>query len=159
MKKHLIIAMAAALAATAWVSAAKAQRREVIITSGPNQAMLSSGIFAFGVPYVASVIVATESDHRGDKHLYVPIAGPWMDLADRGDCGLLGQTPCDTETGYKVLLVVDGVFQGVGALDIVGAFLFPETRIVRAANDPPRVVVAPTRMGRSGYGLAAVGRF
>ncbi len=159
MKKHFVVAMGAALAATVWVSAAKAQRREVVISSGPNQAMLSSGLFAFGVPYVTSVIVAAESEHQGDKHLYVPIAGPWMDLADRGDCGHLGQTPCDTETGYKVLLVVDGVFQGIGALDIVGAFLFPETRVVRTANDRPRVVVAPTRMGPSGYGVAALARF
>jgi hypothetical protein len=159
MKRQLIIAAGAALAATMWVSAAKAQHRETIIQSGPNRAMLSTGLFAFGVPYVASVVVAAQSDHQGDKHLYVPIAGPWMDLADRGDCGRLGQTPCDTETGYKVLLVVDGVLQGVGALDIVGAFLFPETRIVRAANEPPRVMIAPTRIGPSGYGIGALTRF
>src|SRR5689334_23749882 len=90
----------------------------------PNQAMLTSGAFALGVPYVASIIVAAESAHPGDKNLYVPVAGPWMDLGDR-HCAA-GEN-CGHEGLYKGLLIVDGLFQGIGALNIAGAFLFPET--------------------------------
>ena len=70
-----------------------------------------------------------------------------------------GQTSCDSETVNKVLLVVDGIFQGIGALDIVGAFVFPETRTVSTAASQPRVMVAPAYWGRSGYGVSALATF
>lgn len=60
------------------------------------------------------------------------------------------------------LLIVDGIFQGVGALDIVGAFLFPVTTTVTAARRPTPTVarfhVGPASVG-TGYGVAAVGAF
>jgi hypothetical protein len=126
----------------------------------PNQAMLTSGAFALGVPYVASIIVAAESNHPGDKNLYVPVAGPWMDLSDR-HCAT-GEI-CGHEGLYKGLLIADGIFQGIGALNIAGAFLFPETLTVTEAAKRNRhltagVRVAPVSVG-SGYGLAAVGAF
>jgi hypothetical protein len=60
------------------------------------------------------------------------------------------------------LLIADGIFQGLGALQIAGAFLFPETVTVTSAarSRPPKegVHFAPSSVG-SGYGLAAVGLF
>jgi hypothetical protein len=160
MKRQVAVAAAAAVASMAWVSRAEAQGREYVVReSWPNRSMLTTGMFAFGVPYVASVVVASTSDRPSDKHLYVPVVGPWFDLANRGDCGNFGQPACDNETAYKVLLVADGIFQGIGALDIAGAFLFPETRIVRTSDDGPRFRVAPSRVGPSGYGVAALGTF
>ena len=128
-------------------------------TSGyaPNPYLLTSGLLVFGVPYIASVIVASSSDHYGDSHLYVPIAGPWMDLADRGPTN--GN---DTEATNKVLLGINGVFQALGALEMVGAFVFPETRMVTtvpATALTPEMVVSPAKMGEGGYGVAAVARF
>jgi hypothetical protein len=158
MNKHIVLAAAAAMASVVWVSGAEAQSHENVTTTGPNRAMLHTGLFTFGVPYVVSVIVAAESDHQGDKNLYIPVAGPWMDFAQRGDCGNAGQNTCDTETGYKVLLVVDGIFQGVGALDIVGSFLFPETRTVATAPER-KIAITPGYVGRGAYGLVAVGAF
>jgi hypothetical protein len=66
-----------------------------------------------------------------------------------------------------VLIVIDGVFQGIGALDIVGAFIFPETRTVTVSSSKrseTRVSslslrVLPARVGAGAYGLAAVGTF
>jgi hypothetical protein len=164
MKKHVAITAGAALASLLWVSAADAQTvvrartHETVVTGGPNSALLSSGLFAFGVPYVASVVVASTSNEAADKNLYVPVVGPWTDLANRSGCGGFGQRSCDNETANKVLLVADGIFQGIGALEIVGAFLMPETRTVYVANEP-RVLVGPSRVGYSGYGLAAAGTF
>jgi hypothetical protein len=164
MKKHVAITIGAAAASLLCASAANAQTvvttrpaHETVVTGGPNSAMLSSGLFAFGVPYVASVIVASTSNYDPDKNLYVPVAGPWIDFANRGSCGGFGQRTCENETANKVLLVADGVFQGIGALEIVGAFLMPETYTVVATE--PRVVVGPSRVGQSGYGLAAGGTF
>jgi len=74
---------------------------------------------------------------------------------------------CDRENTYKVLLVADGVLQGLGALEILGGLLFPETKTVMVAEEgasrgPPRpfsptVHLSPARVGYSGYGIAAVG--
>jgi hypothetical protein len=166
MKKHLAFTLGASLASMLWVSAAGAQTtyvttaraRETVVTGGPNSALLGSGLFAFGVPYVASVIVAASSDNSADHNLYIPVVGPWMDFANRGSCGGLAQPACDTETANKVLLAADGIFQGIGALEIVGAFLMPETHTVTVASEP-RVIVGPSSIGRSGYGLAAIGTF
>jgi hypothetical protein len=155
----LAVAALSALASLVWVSEAKAQSfHETVTESGPNRSLLSSGLFAVGVPYVASVIVATQSDHAGDKNLYLPVVGPWIDLGNRGGCDGIGQASCDRETGYKVLLVLDGIIQGLGALDLLGAFVFPETRTVTVA-ERPRVFVAPAYLGKSSYGVSALATF
>jgi len=166
MKKHVAITVGAALASVLWVSAANAETTVVTTApptreavGGPNSALLGSGLFAFGIPYVASVIVAAESDHAGDKNLYVPVAGPWMDFAQRGDCGGLTQPSCDNETAYKVLLAADGILQGIGAIEIVGALLMPETHAVTTVATEPSIKLGPSRVGRTGYGLSAVGTF
>jgi hypothetical protein len=161
MKTHIALAAVAALASAVWTSRANAQvvvAHENVAATGPNRALLHSGLFTFGVPYIASIAVAATSDHPGDNNLYIPVVGPWMDLADRGGCGGVLQRSCDGETANKVLLVADGILQGFGALDIVGAFLFPETRVV-ADTSKPHVAVSPAYLGRETYGLTAVGTF
>jgi hypothetical protein len=151
---------------------AHAQAQEVVVAhektdevqvsqTRPNSALLSSGVTALAVPYLASVIVAAESDHPGDKNLFVPVAGPWMDLADR-HCEVGAQ--CHNEGLYKGLLIANGIFQGLGALQIAGAFIFPETITVTGTarrstrTQTASVRVTPTSIG-GGYGLAAVGAF
>lgn len=124
----------------------------VIEEKTPNIGLITGGAVMFGVPYAASVVVAAASDRPSDHNLYIPLAGPWMDLAKRGSC--VG-TRCESETGNKVLLVADGIFQGVGALEIVAGFLFPSTRTVaRTAG----VHVTPTA-GFSSAGVAVYGAF
>jgi hypothetical protein len=159
MKRYIGLSAATAMASLVWVSGVQAQSRETVSTTGPNRDLLHSGLFALGIPYVVSVVVATQSDHEGDKNLYLPVVGPWMDLGQRGDCGGAGQTTCRTDTVYKALLVGDGILQGIGALEIIGAFMFPETRNMSTATREPRVFVAPAYMGRSAYGISAVGAF
>lgn len=158
MKKHSILAAAALCAGVLGTLPANAQSRETVTTAGPNRELLHSGIFALGVPYVASVIVAATSDRSEDKHLYIPVVGPWLDFANRGPCGNAGQPSCDAETAYKVLLVGNGILQGVGALEIVGSFLYPQTRTVTRSATDRRVFVSPYYLG-SGYGVSAFARF
>jgi hypothetical protein len=122
---------------------------------GPNTALLSSGALMMGLSYGGSVVVAATSDRPEDQKLFIPLAGPWMDLSNRTpcrgyDCGV-------NETVNKVLLVTDGIFQGVGALQILGGFLFPETRTVtRAAK--PGIHFTPTG-GMGSVGIQAYGSF
>lgn len=128
--------------------------RDVVVVEEktPNFGLITAGAVMFGVPYTTSVIVAAASDRASDHSLYIPLVGPWIDLGRRGQCTTLR---CDGETGNKVLLVVDGIFQGVGALQMLGGFVFPSTRTVtRTAG----VHVTPTA-GLSSVGLAAFGSF
>lgn len=158
--RALLTVAAGVTASLTFSPRAHAEEIAQVSQTRPNQYMLTSGAFALGVPYVASLIVAAESNHPGDKNLYVPVAGPWMDLGDR-HC-TVGEN-CNHEGLYKGLLIADGIFQGIGALEIAGAFLFPETLTVTQAAQRKRhstagVHVAPTSVG-GGYGLAAIGAF
>ena len=135
------------------------------VTMGPNSTLLLSGIWLLGLSYVPAVIVAAESDRHGDKNLYIPVGGPWMDLASRSSCS--ANAPCNHETVNKVLIVVDGIFQGLGALDIVGAFVFPEARTVTvrssersdAYESRVSLRIVPAQISANSYGLAAFGTF
>lgn len=126
----------------------------------PNRALLMTGLVLFGAPYVASIGVAAGSPHVGDSNLYIPVLGPWLDLGARGGCPANGD--CGTETGNKVLLVGDGILQTVGALEILGAFIFPETvgvTTVATNKSGGFVSVTPAKVGYDGYGMAALGQF
>ena len=141
-----------------------AQADQVVVRSerssvtGPNRTMLRSGLWTLGLSYVPAVVVAMSSSQAADKKLYIPVAGPWIDYATR-DC-----RDCKNESLNKALLITDGVFQGIGALQILGSFLFLETTTSVAGRDPKLAKaqafqVAPSRLGTNAYGLAAVGSF
>jgi hypothetical protein len=125
----------------------------------PNRYLLRSGLFTLGASYVPALVVAVTSGRSEDNHLYAPIVGPWLDLAARGGC----EGDCDGETVNKVLLVTDGVFQGLGALQIVGALLLPEKPMVTVTSSDGSPALAlsvmPAHFGRGGNGVQAVGEF
>ncbi|WP_394836415.1 hypothetical protein LVJ94_05860 [Pendulispora rubella] len=135
-------------------------------------------MLTFGVAYAPAAIVGSTSDHPGDRNLLIPLAGPWIDLADRGPCGGSGQRDCGGDTGNRVLIAVDGVFQALGALQLLGAFIWPETRRVEVVEGKGYLApvgqrhlapvaqkqklqwqVAPAHLGRTGYGMSVVGTF
>jgi len=125
----------------------------------PNRFLLRSGVFTLGAAYVPSLVVAIESEREADDHLYAPVVGPWFDLAARGPCS----GDCSSETVNKVLLVTDGVFQGLGALQIIGSFVMPEARTVALHNADGSTALAlsvvPAKFGHGGNGVLAVGSF
>jgi hypothetical protein len=138
--------------------AAPASILEVVYTR-PNRAMIMTGLFTFGQAYLASVGIAATSPHPGDANLWVPAIGPWLDLGARPGCP--SSADCRNENDNKALLVVDGVLQTFGAIQLVGAFVWPETvRVTRIpVSSRTSVVVQPWRSDRGGLGLAAVGHF
>jgi hypothetical protein len=123
---------------------------------GPNRALLWGGVVTLGVPYTASVIVAAESSRSGDKSLYIPIAGPWVDLVQRSGCPV-ALTTCNSETLNKVLLVGDGIFQAVGTIAILSSFFVRHHR-ARGTASAPELHLAPMSI-RAGSGLAVLGTF
>jgi hypothetical protein len=134
-----------------------ARTETTYVTVQPNYGMISTGLFMFGVPYVGSVVVASGSPVDADDWLYVPVAGPWIDLAERGPCGRgEGRPSCGYVARDAALLVADGIAQGVGMLMILGGYAMPVKRIVRVSER--EIHIAPA-VGGGTYGLAAAGRF
>jgi len=118
----------------------------------PNANLVAGGIFTLGLSYGTSVVVGAISDRPADQFLFVPVAGPWLNLASR-DCR---STPCGLgEAGNQVLLVTNGIVQAAGVLEIVAGFLLPETRTVTRVG---QVHVTPTG-GPGSIGLSAHGAF
>ncbi len=121
--------------------------------TGPNRAMIGTGILTVLVWYVPGAVIASRSRISSDSSLFAPIVGPWVDLATRPGCGA-GYISCRVETGNQALLVVDGVFQAWGiAAAIAGIFITERPR------ETPKVTVAPAKVGASGYGVTVVGSF
>lgn len=150
------VALAAAMALACFSGTAAAAessvRRDTIQTVGPNRAMLRSGVLALGIAYVPSAVVALRSSLPADDKLLIPVAGPWLDYGTR-EC-----PTCKHETMNKVMLVTDGIVQGLGALQIAASFLFLETRTsesTQAKGSQRRgLKIAPARLG-GGYGVTA----
>jgi hypothetical protein len=159
----LVAALAWSTSSFADDSAAPAARTEsssAAQSGGP--ALLAAGVITFGLAYIPAVSTATTSSLPIDKHLLVPIAGPWIDLANRPNCGPGAALSCNAEIGNQALLIVDGFFQGLALIQILAG----ATQVSRDAATPvakieekPSVRVQPAQLGSGGYGLAALGRF
>jgi hypothetical protein len=122
--------------------------------SGPNPFLFSSGLVTTGLTYTPALIVAINSDRSEDKFLYAPFVGPWLDLATRDDDSKVNRT----------LLVLDGVGQTIGALQLIASLMFVDTHHAAVASDASEThidvaSVAPARLSQDGYGLVAVGQF
>lgn len=130
----------------------------------PNTAVLATGAAMLVLPYAAGAIVAASNDRDYDDKLWWPVAGPWIDLADRpcglGDCGT-------AEDWNQALLIGSGVLQGAGVLLMITSAFVPETRkseTVASAREKslaaakPKVNVTPINV-RGGGGVGAVGTF
>ncbi|MDB4994335.1 MAG: hypothetical protein JWM74_1767, partial [Myxococcaceae bacterium] len=126
----------------------------------PNGSVIAAGLVIFGIPYAASLASYGASKHPGDDSLWVPVAGPWLDLADRGGLPTARATR-DDEITNRALLVTDGAFQALGALAVVGGFIFPELRSKQLADETakPHLRMTPMKLGKLSYGLGAVGTF
>jgi hypothetical protein len=130
-------------------------------TKTPNFVMIGGGAISFGVSYGISTIAAATSSRDRDRVLFVPVLGPWIDLGGRGACGGPASESCAAMRDDKTSLVVDGIFQGVGLIALVGGIFF------QSSHDSPTVASAPAftlrwspvQYGRGSVGLAAAGEF
>jgi hypothetical protein len=107
---------------------------------------------------ISASIAGGNTGNPADRHLFVPVAGPWFDLANRASCP--SSTPgCDNETTSRVLLIVDGVVQAAASLQILAALIFPDTSEAATIHaGKSTVAFSPTRVG-NGYGAGALVRF
>jgi hypothetical protein len=122
--------------------------------TSPNTPVIVSGVMTFGISYGIAVVAASISDNSADRRMFVPVIGPWLDLADRPSCPV-EEVSCDTSTGQKILIGADGVLQALGVVVAVYGILTP----VHHRTGPASVQVVPVSMGRSGHGFAVRGAF
>jgi hypothetical protein len=131
----------------------------------PNNLLFLGGAVTFGFSYVPVVIVAAALNTHYDNFLYIPIVGPWLDIANRPQCGNgLLQPSCSSQWGRKAIFVADGILQAVGATAMVLGLVLPgrHSELITARSDRPKklhVDVLPSSVGSDGYGVIAVGDF
>src|SRR5579863_9901836 len=87
--------------------------------ASPSKLFLA-GVVTFTLSYVPAVMTAGGSSLAVDRQLYVPVAGPWIDLAMRPNCGA-GSIPCNAETVNQGLLIADGFFQGLAVVQVLAS--------------------------------------
>jgi hypothetical protein len=129
--------------------------------TGTNVPMLATGLGLFGLSYAPALVVGATSSVAADRSLYMPVAGPWLNLANRPACGGRNGASCANETTNKVLLGADGVAQGVGAAMTLVGLLVPVhhetvTKRTTGQSEGPTIRISPGMMG-TGYGVSAVG--
>jgi hypothetical protein len=123
----------------------------------PNRAMLITGSAIFLGTYAASATVGAFSDTKGDGNLFIPVVGPWIDVAER-DCKL-GQ--CTTREDVNIAhLIGSGAAQATGIAIAIGSFFVHERKDGRPAPQPKvaNVQILPMSM-RAGAGIGAFGTF
>lgn len=114
-----------------------------------NVPLMVIGATLFVGSYAPSAAFATLGDWEASQSLVVPVAGPWMALADP-----------DNKPLSKALLINSGVMQGVGALSMVLSLVVPSfsgSTTVRFGKNA--VQISPSQLARDAYGLGAIGSF
>jgi hypothetical protein len=101
---------------------------------------ISLGI-GYGAAYVSAISLPGEL-----SWLYVPVIGPWAEVADK-------------EQDLRGLIAIDGLFQTVGAGLLIGGIATAGHRLVRDDAPLARIQITPTRLGRDGYGLTVFSVF
>jgi hypothetical protein len=125
--------------------------------NAPDRPLLGAGIFLLATSYLPATAVAGASDRQADQRLFIPVAGPWLDLAQRGPC-VLG---CGSEMAYRSLIVTDGILQGLGAfMTLVGLLADDDPAdLATAATNRDRPLRVSPAIGAGSYGLTAFGSF
>jgi hypothetical protein len=93
------------------------------VESSGNSAFAVLGLITLGVGYAPSLYVGATSSLKADRVLFVPVLGPWIDLATRPSCATdqkikdaSGLDTCSPEKLAEAGLIASGGFQALGAL-------------------------------------------
>ena len=134
----------------------------------PRRGLIIGGSIMVGVPWALGTMAAAGSNFRNKTgFLLVPGIGPWLMLLAGGakdafcttadaENTTVGTTDCSGSSAGRAILTLDGLVQTAGAAMFVAGFMLPRKRLVR---EDVTVSLAPTPLGRDGYGLGAVGTF
>lgn len=120
----------------------------------PNRALLVTGASIFVTTYALTASFAAAGQRAADRDMFVPLAGPFMNLANR-NCA----RGCTTDTRDTVLIATSGGVQLISVGLMVASVLFPEKVTVgHVAVGPVKMQIAPSAAAGGG-GAIAVGTF
>ncbi len=127
-----------------------------LVESSRSTGALIAGVTLFAISYAPSAYIASQS--AVDKSLFIPLAGPWMDLATRPACTpplvaagySLPVDPCIGETITRAALVLSGAIQDLGA--VITLFGLPSHAQVAGGDHGVHVSVVPTGLGAAAFG-------
>ena len=129
--------------------------------------LLVAGITLLFLSYAPSAYVGATSTLKTDRALLVPLAGPWLDIAERPKCvppagsEALPVNPCIVETISKAVIVAAGAVEGLGAI-LIAAGISSSTPVSyegdKVVAQAPTLKVLPS-FAFNGAGLRAVGTF
>lgn len=124
-----------------------------------DRPLVLSGPFTLDKAYVPPQWVAIESDGRADDNLNTPVASSWLNLPQRdADC----DRECGFETKNQSLRIADGIFQGLGPLQVLGSLVLPQRQVLTIASGDGAPTlsfsVMPTKITR-GSGFVAMAKF
>ena len=138
------------------------------VTSRPATGLLTGGLLGLGASYGGGLIVgATQGFKNASGWLALPIAGPWLAIAERD------YQQCKTttvqlarqcvrkavgEVQFITFVAVDGVFQMATGFLTLAALLSTKQELTRE-DLAPKVSVVATGPGPSDWGLRVQGRF
>jgi hypothetical protein len=122
--------------------------------------LVLTGAVFMGIPYGASVAAGAVSNIPADKFLYIPVAGPAVDLIVRNTCATEG---CKGDVGTVALpLALSALAQAGGLAMLITAFTSPgqppASAFAKAEPPRPHVRVVPSAYA-GGAGLTAFGTF
>lgn len=109
-----------------------------------------TGASVFGGFYLYSALIASigadvSSGSNRAASLFVPVFGPFLELAE------------SDSTTLSYLLVLDGLAQATGAALVVWGITSPRAVLVR--DDLASVTLMPARLGKDATGVVVIGRF
>ncbi len=142
---------ATAVAPSTTTAPTSAERTVLYDKRTPNRFFLYTGGAALVGTYTTTAVIAANNGSIKDHDLYLPIVGPWINLASRDSA--------TTSTGDTILILGSGILQGVGAGMVVASLFIPEKYATATiAAGPVKVNVSPTAGAGSG-GVGAFGTF
>jgi len=120
----------------------------------PNKVLMITGASLLVGTYAVTASFAGAGERAADRDLFVPGAGPFMNLANR-NCS----RGCTTDGRDTALIITSGVLQNIGAtLMIISAFVPNKVAVGQITAGSLKMNVAPTASA-GGAGLGAIGTF
>ena len=118
----------------------------------PNTPMLITGGALLVGTYATTAAVSGANGSVADRDLYLPVVGPWINIADRSSTR-------ENNTRDTILIAGSGVLQGVGVAMLITSFFVPErVPAARISAGNLKMQVAPTASAGGG-GVGAFGTF
>ena len=100
--------------------------------------------------------IASQSLDVDNRGLYVPVAGPWIALAERSSCPAPGA--CHS-TSSQAVIALDGVLQVGAAVMVVGGLYRWARDRDRAPRRTAGIAITPGGVGPSAPGVTVAGWF